>query len=160
MKYKAGDKVRITKQKSGRFWNSGNKMDRWLGKEMTIKEVSSSTSAYVDKYIMIEDDGRWSWFDWMIEGLADNSKNKKKGSKMEVIYPREFEVRTENQRVQVSFCESYNVSIVGKSSFNTIEEFKEYISLLNKAHQILKEKRDGVKNVEKNGKKRGRPRKK
>ena len=70
MKYKVGDKVRIVSEKGGLGWNLTGKMDKWLGKTMTIRGVESFT------YKMKEDFGEglggagWSWTEGMIEGLA------------------------------------------------------------------------------------------
>lgn len=69
MKYKIGDRVRITtdKSKSGK-WNKRGEMDKWLGKVMTVKEIHSYC------YTMEEDCDDWCWFEEMIDGLADEQK--------------------------------------------------------------------------------------
>ncbi len=80
MKYKVGDKVRITTDKSkSNYWNDEGMMDRWMGKTMTINSVGS------DYYKMKEDD-RWYWFEEMIDGLAEvkDSKPKIKDSKYSI----------------------------------------------------------------------------
>lgn len=75
MKYKVGDKVRIvSKWGKGCCQNSYGKMDKWLGKVMTIR------TAYGDcTYGMKEDVGEngglnWLWNENMIEGLASEKK--------------------------------------------------------------------------------------
>lgn len=73
MKYKVGDKVRIVKKKTGIGWNSYGYMDKWLGKVMTIRDIDDTS------YRMFEDDGElygsgWYWFEYMIEGLAEEPK--------------------------------------------------------------------------------------
>lgn len=73
MKYKIGDKVRITTEKKGCLWNCRGKMDKWLGKVMTIRDVCERC------YQMQEDwgehrGGGWLWFEEMIDGLADEQK--------------------------------------------------------------------------------------
>lgn len=79
MKYKVGDKVRIVSEKpdDDTGWNKSGNMDVWLGKEMTIKSVTSLG------YQMEEDQGEnkdmfliglnlgWFWDDDMIEGLVE-----------------------------------------------------------------------------------------
>lgn len=69
MKYRVGDKVRIVSKKRGDSWNVSGKMDKWLGKVMTIRETRGRN------YKMMEDEGEfcgdgWFWYDSMIEGLA------------------------------------------------------------------------------------------
>ena len=74
MRYKVGDRVRITTDKSkSNIWNSDGKMDKWLGKVMTI----SCIKGY---YYKMEEDCRencgvgWAWNDEIIDGLADEHK--------------------------------------------------------------------------------------
>ena len=72
MKYKVGDRVRIVQN-----WNKTDisrvnprgKMDRWLGKTMTIKETRAGY------YKMVEDTQEnfgkgWGWFEDMVEGFV------------------------------------------------------------------------------------------
>ena len=68
-KYKIGDKVRIVDYRTYRM-NDFGKMDKWLGKVMTIRDLSSPG------YWMREDYGEnngygWLWDDDMISGLAE-----------------------------------------------------------------------------------------
>ena len=68
-KYKVGDKVRIVDYRTYRM-NDFGKMDKWLGKVMTIRGLSSPG------YWMREDYGEnngygWLWDDDMISGLAE-----------------------------------------------------------------------------------------
>lgn len=68
-KYKIGDKVRIVDHRTGPMNNFG-KMDKWLGKVMTIREC------FLRGYWMEEDYGEnhgmgWLWDDDMISGLAE-----------------------------------------------------------------------------------------
>lgn len=68
-KYKVGDKVRIVDHRTGPMNNFG-KMDKWLGKVVTIRECLLSG------YWMEEDYGEnigygWCWDDDMISGLAE-----------------------------------------------------------------------------------------
>lgn len=72
MRYKVGDRVRITTDKSKSYmWNSD--MEKWCGKVMTIRTVS------VGYYEMEEDydehgGGGWLWYEDMIDGLVDERK--------------------------------------------------------------------------------------
>lgn len=68
-KYKVGDKVRIVDHRTDHM-NKFGKMDKWLGKVMTIRDLSSP------RYWMREDYGEnygygWLWDDDMISGLAE-----------------------------------------------------------------------------------------
>lgn len=68
-KYKVGDKVRIVDHRTDNMHHFG-KMDKWLGKVMTIRECLLSG------YWMEEDCGEnigfgWRWDDDMISGLAE-----------------------------------------------------------------------------------------
>lgn len=68
-KYKIGDKVRIVDHRTDNMHHFG-KMDKWLGKVMTIRECLLSG------YWMEEDYGEnigfgWRWDDSMISGLAE-----------------------------------------------------------------------------------------
>lgn len=68
-KYKVGDKVRIVDHRTDNMHHFG-KMDKWLGKVMTIREC------LLPGYWMGEDYGEnigfgWRWDDDMISGLAE-----------------------------------------------------------------------------------------
>ena len=69
MAYKVGDKVRIVDHRTDNM-NPLGKMDKWLGKVMTIREC------LLPGYRMEEDCGKyggpgWYWDDDMISGLAE-----------------------------------------------------------------------------------------
>lgn len=74
-KYKVGDKVRIVSERTFRMNNFG-KMDKWLGKVMTIRSAGQFSSIYR----MEEDYGEnygcgWLWDDSMIAGLANPDRS-------------------------------------------------------------------------------------
>lgn len=74
MKYKVGDKVRIvSKWSKGCCQNSRGKMDKWLGKVMTVRYVGDLA------YRMVEDSTEnggygWFWNENCIAGLACENK--------------------------------------------------------------------------------------
>ena len=74
MKYKVGDKVRIvSKWGKGCCQNRSGKMDKWLGKIMTVRYVIKRW------YQMVEDSTEnggcgWYWHENSIEGLACENK--------------------------------------------------------------------------------------
>ena len=74
MKYKVGDKVRIVSKWGKNCCQSPNgKMDKWLGKVMTVRDVG------ITLYRMVEDiedneSGGWVWTENCIAGLACENK--------------------------------------------------------------------------------------
>lgn len=77
-KYKVGDKVRIVKEwpaDDSACQNPFGRMDKWLGKTMTIETVLCTTEP---AYTMQEDQGDpapgcgWTWWENAIEGLAED----------------------------------------------------------------------------------------
>lgn len=84
-KYKVGDKVRIVKKwADGSSPNSQGRMDKWLGKVMTIKSVHGNSGRREFYYDMFEDEGEyfagngWMWFEDMIAGIVDFADNEEK----------------------------------------------------------------------------------
>ena len=75
MKYKVGDKVRIvSKWGKGCYQNREGKMDKWLGKEMTIIDVVRDWY-YQMREDKSENDGfGWYWSENSIAGLACEKK--------------------------------------------------------------------------------------
>lgn len=77
-KYKIGDKVRIVSKRTAEHWNP--KMDKWLGRVMTIRrdEVDYLTREH-SGYRMEEDQSErisgWYWWDDMIAGLANPDRS-------------------------------------------------------------------------------------
>lgn len=76
MKYKVGDKVRIvSKWGKGCRQNSLGKMDKWLGKVMTIRSVDCVDLSYKMDEDKDEHGGcGWYWFENSIEGFACEKK--------------------------------------------------------------------------------------
>ena len=77
MKYKVGDKVRIvSKWGKGCCQNRSGKMDKWLGKVMTVRYVSERWYQMVeDSENSTENSGYgWLWNDNCIAGLACENK--------------------------------------------------------------------------------------
>ena len=89
MKYKPGDKVRIksldwyneNKNEIGRIYGDSSAvfirtMSKFCGQTVTISEAAYDIYG-CDAYGILEDNNEYSWTDYMIEGLADESKEKK-----------------------------------------------------------------------------------
>ncbi len=78
-KYKVGDKVRIVSERTAEHWNP--KMDKWLGRVMTIrKDEADIVTGEHFGYKMEEDQGidkvfGWYWWDDMIAGLANPDRS-------------------------------------------------------------------------------------
>ena len=75
-KYEVGDKVRIVNHRTS-YMNMDGKMDKWLGKTMTIRKFSA-----IGSYSMEEDkhenhEHGWAWTDSMISGLSEPEKPEK-----------------------------------------------------------------------------------
>ena len=69
MTYRVGDKVRIVSVKNEGRWNPEGKMDKWLGKVMTIRKVNVVNP---ETYNMLEDQEErwgvgWCWYKNMID---------------------------------------------------------------------------------------------
>lgn len=78
-KYKIGDKVRIVSKRTADHWNP--KMDKWLGRIMTIRsdEIDLATRKHIG-YKMEEDQKSeapfgWYWWDDMIAGRANPDRS-------------------------------------------------------------------------------------
>lgn len=74
MAYKVGDKVRIVYHRTDNM-NHFGKMDKWLGKVMTVRGIALGSQGYW----MVEDCGEnkgrgWLWDDSMISGLAEPAR--------------------------------------------------------------------------------------
>lgn len=72
-KYKVGDKVRIVNRRTI-LMNKDGKMDKWLGKTMTIREVFLDNLYYMREDESERTGGGWIWHDEMISGLAEPEK--------------------------------------------------------------------------------------
>lgn len=72
MKYKVGDKVRIVDHRTYNM-NPYGEMNKWLGKVMTIRGLSSFGYWMEEDYGEYLGDG-WMWDDSMISGLAEPAR--------------------------------------------------------------------------------------
>lgn len=78
-KYKVGDKVRIVSKRPAEHWNP--KMDKWLGRVMTIRSFESGDLPGKHFICKMEEDQKsenpfgWYWWDDMIAGLANPDRS-------------------------------------------------------------------------------------
>lgn len=73
MKYKKGDRVRIVSGGTKNMSFNGI-MVKYLGTVMTVKEARETYASGIPCYYkMVEDDGKWFWYDNMIVGLASET---------------------------------------------------------------------------------------
>lgn len=74
MKYKVGDKVKIvSKWGKGCYQNSKGKMDKWLGKVMTVRYVGEGVYRMVEDSTEYNGEG-WFWLENCIAGFACENK--------------------------------------------------------------------------------------
>jgi len=69
-KYKVGDKVQIANHRTI-LMNLYGEMDKWLGKTMTIREVSADGTYFMEEDKHEHYGKGWAWCDSMISGLAE-----------------------------------------------------------------------------------------
>lgn len=76
MKYKVGDKVRIVSEwGEGCYQSPDGKMDKWLGKVMTIIRIDCHNGCYKMREDKREQGGSgWYWYENSIEGLVCGGK--------------------------------------------------------------------------------------
>lgn len=72
-KYKVGDKVRIVDHRTCSM-NKNGKMDKWLGKTMTVREIPYSKCYFMEEDKFERNGMGWMWDDEMISGLAEQKK--------------------------------------------------------------------------------------
>ena len=140
-KYKVGDKVRITTDKSrSDCWNDIGEMDKWLGEVMTIRCVG------LDTYSMEEDrmehfgDG-WFWYEEMIDGLADEVQE---APKEMVHHPSHYQLHKHECieemialfgiEAVIGFCKcnihKYRYRQAGKDGERDLHKADEYMDIL------------------------------
>ena len=85
-KFNVGDKVVVARK--GENWNLEGKMDKWLGKVMTIREVYGSAS-----YQMVEDEGEyyggWAWHEEDLDPIDETITIMRHGEKVSATNGRE-----------------------------------------------------------------------
>lgn len=76
MKYKIGDRVRITADENKfDIWEQASPKVKWLGKAMTVRTIFPISKRYKMSEDKAESCGRgWDWFESEIDGLADEQK--------------------------------------------------------------------------------------
>lgn len=98
-KLKVGDKVKIADVKTGAGWNCYGKMDRWLGKIMTVRDI--------DPYGVVrmredadENYGGWYWSSSMIDCKVDEPAT----IEMHIVRGNKTVVRLSNGKVGIAKC--------------------------------------------------------
>lgn len=98
-KLKVGDKVKIVDVKTGAGWNGYGKMDRWLGKIMTVRDI--------DPYGVVrmredadENEGGWYWGSSMIDCKVDEPAT----IEMHIVRGNKTVVRLSNGKVGIARC--------------------------------------------------------
>lgn len=133
MKYKVGDRVRIidTRPSNG-YWN--DKMDKWLGKTMTIRGGCECVT--IPCYRMEEDredrypeheDG-WAWSEKWIAGLAPFTKSDLKNG--DIVMFRNGETAV--------FIEDFRVFVMAYGGWNGFNSYRDDLTVHNRDYDIIK----------------------
>lgn len=105
-KLKVGDKVKIVKEKAGGGWNENGKMDKWLGKTMTIRGTVKTLE--LEALRMHEDANEnvkgWFWFPEMIDCKVDGKVDESATIEMHIIRGNKTVVRLSNGKVGIARC--------------------------------------------------------
>lgn len=99
-KLKVGDKVKIVDEKTGKAWSPSGKMDRWLGKIMTIRDIAGSGTVGMREDVGEYGGGGWNWHPHMIDCKVDEPAT----IEMHIIRGNKTIVRLSNGKVGVARC--------------------------------------------------------
>lgn len=98
-KLQVGDKVRIVKKKTGGDWNLEGKMDKWLGKVMTVRDIHYESARMKEDYEEGICGWGWSWTPNMIaEKIEDTTITE------HIIKGNKTIVKLSNGKVGVAKC--------------------------------------------------------
>lgn len=98
-KLKVGDKVKIVDKRTGTGWNTCGKMDKWLGKIMTIRDTALCGLVKMCEDADENNDGWW-WSSHMIDCKVDEPAT----IKMHIIHGNKTVVRLSNGKVGIARC--------------------------------------------------------
>lgn len=143
MKFKVGDKVKIVNKRVLGMASMGS-MDQYLGKTMTIEEVTQ------DAYRMKEDYGEWVWFDNMIAYKVEFTKSDLKDG--DIVTYRYGDKRTLIKNTfechdfgkSISVLENYNEDLTMKNGNKGMDIVKverptKYKTVFERKEEILDE---------------------
>lgn len=99
-KLKVGDKVKIVDKRTGDGWNPCGKMDKWLGKTMTIRDITLGSFVKMREDAHENNDGWW-WSPHMIDGKVDEPAT----IDMHIVRGNKTVVRLSNGKVGVAKCD-------------------------------------------------------
>ena len=99
-KLKVGDKVKIVDKKTDAGWNTRGKMDKWLGKTMTIRDVALCGIVKMREDARENDGCGWYWSSSMIDCKIDDRAT----IEMHIIRGNKTVVRLSNGKVGVARC--------------------------------------------------------
>lgn len=99
-KLKVGDKVKIVDEKTGKAWSPSGKMDRWLGKIMTIRDIAGSGIVRMREDVGEYGGGGWYWYPHMIDCKVDEPAT----IEMHIIRGNKTIVRLSNGKVGIARC--------------------------------------------------------
>lgn len=99
-KLKVGDKVKIVDEKTGKAWSPSGKMNRWLGKIMTIRDIAGSGIVRMREDVGEYGCGGWYWYPHMIDCKVDEPAT----IEMHIIRGNKTIVRLSNGKVGIARC--------------------------------------------------------
>lgn len=99
-KLKVGDKVKIVDEKTGKAWSPSGKMNRWLGKIMTIRDIEGSGTVRMREDVGEYGCGGWYWYPHMIDCKVDEPAT----IEMHIIRGNKTIVRLSNGKVGIARC--------------------------------------------------------
>lgn len=99
-KLKVGDKVKIVDEKTGKAWSPSGKMNRWLGKIMTIRDIAGSGTVRMREDVGENCGGGWYWYPHMIDCKVDEPAT----IEMHIIRGNKTVVRLSNGKVGIARC--------------------------------------------------------
>ena len=98
-KLEVGDKVRIVDEKTGKNWSVLGRMDRWLGKIMTIRDIAGPEIVRMREDAN-EFNGGWYWFPHMIDRKVEEPAT----IGLHIIRGNKTIVRLSNGKVGIARC--------------------------------------------------------
>lgn len=107
---KVGDKVKIVSTKKCDKWNNEGKMDKWLGKVMTIRQINIEDDNEFGQFCKMEEDinevySGWLWFPTMIEKKLKKRKRSHKKKRSNKNIP-DMTIKKEESKSNIQYVDT------------------------------------------------------